>query len=164
HAASDAKIDVQGGTIQAGSITLNAVSTLGLDVAGFSLSILQIGVLDAHSHANVLVHGGSITSTSGGITFGASSAVRAWNQLTSNAGSSDATTDAAVATNTIGTDAFAKVYGTATIDSAKELHITAGNSVDAKSTADGSKGGAGASFGLGVIVSDTEASISGAAT
>src|SRR5207247_4658630 len=55
HAASDAKIDVQGGTIQAGSITLNAVSTLGLDVAGFSLSILQIGVLDAHSHANVLV-------------------------------------------------------------------------------------------------------------
>ncbi|PYR22394.1 MAG: hypothetical protein DMF94_04905 [Acidobacteria bacterium] len=164
HARSDAIIDVQGGDIQAGSITLNAVSTLGLDVAGFSLSVLELGVLDAHSHAKVLVHDGSLTSTSGGITLGASSAVRAWNQLTSNAGSSDATTDAAVATNTIGTDAFAKVYGSATIDSAAELHLTAGNSVDAKSTADGSKGGAGATLGLGVVVSDTEASIAGAAT
>ncbi|HYR36750.1 MAG TPA: LEPR-XLL domain-containing protein, partial [Burkholderiales bacterium] len=161
HASSAATIDVQGGNIQAGTLYLTAVSTLGLDVAGFSLSVLQIGILDGHSNAAVTVHGGTLTTTAGGMTFGATSAVRAWDQLASNAGSSDAKTDAAVASVTIGTHARANVDTGATLDSADYLHITAGNSVDGKSTADGSKGGAGVTFGLGVIVSTTEASITG---
>ncbi|MDZ4736982.1 MAG: LEPR-XLL domain-containing protein, partial [Rhodospirillaceae bacterium] len=164
HARSTASIDVLGGNIQAGTVYLTAVSTQILDVAGFELGGFQIGILNSISEARVSVQNDSrITTTAGGITLGATSPVLAHNVLASNPGG-DADTDAAVASTTVFTDAFARLAGTAELDSAGEVTITAGNSVDSKAIADGSAGGAGATLGFSLVLADTEASISGYAT
>src|SRR6185436_11566795 len=82
HASSSATIDVLGGTIQAGMVTLSAASTLILVVTGFELASVQVGILNANSIARVSVEGStSITSTTGGITLGATSSVLAHNVL-----------------------------------------------------------------------------------
>ena len=51
--------------------------------------------------------------------------------------------------------------GSAVLDSAKEVTISAGNSADSKAIADGSKGDSGATLGFSLILADTESSISG---
>src|SRR4030095_1499621 len=94
--------------------------------------------------------------------LGASSAILAHNVLASDPGG-DANTDAAVASTTIFTHSFAKLSGSAVLDSAKEVTISAGTSADAKAIADGSKGGSGATLGFSLILADTESSISGSA-
>ena len=163
-ANSTAAVDVLGGTINAGSVYLTAVSTQILNVAGFELGGFQVGVLNSISNARVSVEGSSsIVTTSGGINIGASSAVLAHNVLASDPGG-DADTDAAVASTTVFTDAFARVSGTATLDSAAEVIVTAGNSADSKAIADGSAGGAGATLGFSLVIADTEASIDEGAT
>ena len=65
HANSTAAIDVLGGTINAGTVYLTAVSTQILDVAGFELGGFQVGILNSVSDARVSVAGSSsITTTS----------------------------------------------------------------------------------------------------
>ena len=161
HASSMATIDVLGGAINAGTVYLTAVATQIIDVGGFEIAGIQIGILNSVSDGRVSVEGTStITSTVGGITLGASSAILAHNVLASNPGG-DANTDFAAASTTIFTDSFAKVSGSAVLDSAKEVTISAGNSADSKAIADGSKGDSGATLGFSLILADTESSISG---
>ena len=164
HASSMATIDVLGGAINAGTLYLTAVSTQVIDVGGFELGGFQFGILNSISDARVSVGGNTeITTTKGGITLGATSAVLAHNVLAPNPGN-DADTDAAVASTTIFPDAFAKVSGDAKLDSAAAIYLTAGNSVDAKAHADASKGGAGAVLGFSLVLAEAEASINGNAT
>ena len=65
----------------------------------------------------------------------------------------DADTDAAVASTTIFTDAFATVSGNATLDSAAEVIVTAGNSADSKAIADGSAAKGATDTAVGIAVS-----------
>ena len=152
------------GDVIAHSVSLTAESTLDLNVDGFGLGSAQIAILDAQSLASVTVHGGSITSDTDGITLHATSTVTAHSTPTSDANKDAADQDGAVASVTIRSDAYAKVYGDALIHSAGDVSLIASNTVDATAIADGSKGGAGATFGLGLVFTNTEASIGGAAS
>src|SRR5882762_9569535 len=164
HANSVGTIDMTSGDVIADSVSLTATSTLDLNVTGFGLGSAQIAILDGQSLARVTVHGGSITTDVAGITLSATSTVTAHSTPTSDANKDAADQDAAVASVTIRSDAFAKVFDGASIHSAGKLDMTATNTVHADANADGSKGGAGATFGLGLAFTHTEASIGGTAT
>ena len=164
HADSVGTIDMMSGDVIADSVSLTASSTLDLNVTGFGLSIAQIAILDGQSLARVTVQGGSITTDVAGISLGATSLVTAHSTPTSDANKNAADQDAAVASVTLRSDALAKVFDDASIHAAGKLDITASNTVVATATADGSKGGAGATFGLGLVFTNTEASIGDTAT
>src|SRR6266850_2986000 len=164
HANSVGTIDMTSGDVIADSVSLTATSTLDLNVTGFGLGSAQIAILDGQSLARVTVHGGSITTDVAGITLSATSTVTAHSTPTSDGNKDAADQDAAVASVTIRSDAFAKVFDGASIHSAGKLDMTATNTVHADANADGSKGGAGATFGLGLAFTHTEASIGGTAT
>ncbi len=159
HADSAGTIDMTSGNVIADSVSLTATSTLNLDVTGFGLSSAQIAILDGQSLARVTVQGGSITTDVAGITLSATSTVTAHSTPTSDTNKDAADQDAAVASVSIRSDAFAKVFDDASLHSAGKLDVTATNTVHATATADGSKGGAGATFGLGLVFTNTEASI-----
>src|SRR5882672_3108734 len=164
HANSVGTIDMTSGDVIADSVSLTATSTLDLNVTGFGLGSAQIAILDGQSLARVTVHGGSITTDVAGITLSATSTVTAHSTPTSDGNKDAADQDAAVASVTIRSDAFAKVFDGASVHSAGKLDMTATNTVHADANADGSKGGAGATFGLGLAFTHTEASIGGTAT
>src|SRR6266850_2616155 len=164
HANSVGTIDMTSGDVIADSVSLTATSTLDLNVTGFGLGSAQIAILDGQSLARVTVHGGSITTDVAGITLSATSTVTAHSTPTSDGNTDAADQDAAVASVTLRSDAFAKVFDGAGIHSAGKLDMTATNTVHADANADGSKGGAGATFGLGLAFTHTEASIGGTAT
>jgi len=163
HADAVGTIDVTSGDIIADTISLTASSTLNLNGTGFLLSSAQIAIVDAHSLARVEVHDGSLTADSGGITLSATSSITAKSDPGSDADSAKADLDAAVASVTAFSDALVRVTG-GTLDAAGKIDMHASNTVHATSTADGSKGGAGATLGVAVVITNTESSIGGDAS
>ncbi|TMH30444.1 MAG: LEPR-XLL domain-containing protein [Betaproteobacteria bacterium] len=161
HADSAGTIEMTSGNVIAHSVSLTASSTINVDVTGFGLSSAQIAIADAHSLAKVDVHGGSLTSDTGSITFAATSSVTAHSTPTSDANKNATDQDAAVASVTIFSDAYVTIHGDAKLDAATTLDLTATNKVEGTANADGSKGGAGATFGLALAFTHTDASIGG---
>jgi hypothetical protein len=111
-ANSSAKLDFKG-TLSAQNVKLTATSDVVLDNTGLGLGGLQLAFIVADSSAAVDIGFNANITTTGSLTVVASSSVVASASLASLATKTDTSTDAAVASVVVSSDAQAKVKGNA---------------------------------------------------
>ena len=165
YADSNAGISILGSlTSTSGDIKLTSTSTIDVDNNSLSLGPLQLAFIYANSDASVNIGGTSNITSAGKLDITATSNVSGTADMASLNSHTDASTDAAVASVIITSNATASVSGSASLNVTGALALSAKNISIAGAIADGSKGGAGATLGLAVITGTTEASIKDNAT
>ncbi len=162
-ADAEATIDVLG-SLSGGDIKLSATSTINVDNNSLGLGGLQLAFIYADSDAEINIGSNSQITASGKLDVLATSNVSGLADMASLNSKTDASTDAAVASVVITSHATTSVAGSANLSVNGAFTLSAKNVSIANAIADGSKGGAGATLGVGVISSGAEASIKGNAS
>jgi len=163
YQAPDAKITIDGSTLNGGDISLTATSTTNMDHSGPGLlGVFQVNVVN--SKAEVAVVNGSSLVSSGTISLRAVSNITAVanSHPTSDPGSSDA--DAAFADNTVISNTRAHISGTSTFSSTGTTKVEAASTAVLTTSADASGRNFGGSFALAQLVETTLAYIDSSGT
>ncbi|HWA13440.1 MAG TPA: LEPR-XLL domain-containing protein, partial [Burkholderiales bacterium] len=161
-ASADGSITINGGTIHASAISIEAKSTIDISPDAIDLSSFHVSVATASSTANVTINGAASIQAAGDLSIHALSDVKAVAEIAPSKGASSTSVDAAVSFVHIDSTSKVSIGGSAELAATgHKIDITAENTVVATTTANAAKADNGAAVAVTHVDGDTGVSFTG---
>jgi hypothetical protein len=166
---ANAGVTLTGATLQGDDVSISASATMDVTNGGNVVAGAAGGNLvtvDVGSSAQIEIEGSTTIKGAGSVMIGSTSTAIVTANPEANALESTGV-DAAIADLTVTTNATAEISGSTAITAGGAFMLTATNTTNAVTSADGSAAGSsagGATVAVGVVNSTTQADITGAAT